>query len=252
MRGWEALDGVADTFPAVLAACAVAPFVATVDKAIAENASGKQALWTSFFKSCRQMGTSPATFAKQPACGYLAVLYGCTYVTANMFNTFEAKSKIEAPVAKSAAIFGVNASASLWKDSAFAKLFGNKAPAPVPYTALSAWWMRDFIGMAVIFVAPPIVAKRLHTEYGFDQWRAEQLTQIVLPLAVQPVVAPFHLFGYVLYNQPTASWQSHMAVMKRELGGTVIMRWIRVFPPFCIGTIINSNLRRKFKDTIPA
>ena len=242
------VDLVADTVPAVLAACAVAPFVVTVDKAIAENASGKRPLWSSFFSSCREMGTSPVTFLRQPAYRYLAVLYGATYVTANFCNTYESTKHQKQPLVKSGAIFAVNTSVSLWKDSAFAKMFGNKTPAPVPYSALSAWWMRDFIGMAVIFVAPPIVAKKLHEDYAVDEWKAEQVTQIVLPMAVQPIVAPFHLLGYVLYNQPTGSWQSHMKVMQRELWGTIVMRWIRVFPPFSIGTVLNSNLRRKVRE----
>ena len=48
---------VADTASALAAAVCVSPFVVAVDKAIAENASGKVQLWTSFFGTVREMGT---------------------------------------------------------------------------------------------------------------------------------------------------------------------------------------------------
>ena len=35
--------------------------------------------------------------------------------------------------------------------------------------------------------------------------------------------------------------------MRKELFGTIVMRWIRVFPPFSIGTVINRKLRGALK-----
>ena len=67
---------------------------------------------------------------------------------------------------------------------------------------------------------------------------------MALPMLIQPVVVPVHLLGYVLYNQPNGSWSSHLAVIRKELWGTLIMRWLRVFPPFSIGTVVNTSLRR--------
>ena len=138
---------------------------------------------------------SPATYLRQPAFRYLACLYSGTYLAANTFSSYEEHNQTHQPLGKAASIFCANTSLSLWKDSAFAKLFGTKAPVPVPYPALALWWVRDFIGMSVIFVAPPTVAKWLHEEHGVDQRRAGVMTQVLLPMAIQPVVAPFHLLG---------------------------------------------------------
>jgi len=241
-------DGVADATAAVTAGIAVAPFVVVVDKAIAESASGKRGLWSSFGASVREFVFHPIKYLRQPGFHYLACLYGGTYMAANLFSTYEEYRQEEAPYAKAGSIFAVNASLSLWKDSAFAKLYGNKAPARVPAGSLAMWYSRDLIGMSTIFVAPPIVAKYLHEKQDMDRQRAELLTQISLPLAIQVVVAPFHLMGYIIYNQPTATLAVQMKALRDGVWGTLVMRWIRVFPPFSIGTVLNKTVRKQVRD----
>jgi len=241
-------DLVPDVVAAGCAALAVSPFVVAVDKAIAVGAAGKQSVWSSFFANCRQLGKSPHTYVRQPAFRYLACLFGGTYLAANFFTTYEEKKKASMPVAKAGAIFATNSSLALWKDSALAKLFGNKAPAPVPWSALCTWWARDAIGMTVIFIGPPIAAKYMHEEYDMPLKKAEVAAQVALPLMIQPIVGPFHLLGYVLYNQPNAGWTAHMDIMRKEVFSTICMRWVRVFPPFCIGTVLNKSLRQWVKD----
>merc|ERR1712032_350358 len=106
---------------------------------------------------------------------------------------------------------------SLWKDSAFARLFSGKPPAPVPKPALATWYTRDFISMAVIFTLPPIAARHMHETLGYEKRTSEVVAQAALPLMVQPFVAPLHLYGYVLYNDPTATRAVQMEVMRREI-----------------------------------
>eukprot|EP00928_Gymnodinium_smaydae_P040369 TRINITY_DN27380_c0_g1_i1.p1 TRINITY_DN27380_c0_g1~~TRINITY_DN27380_c0_g1_i1.p1 ORF type:complete len:271 (-),score=36.36 TRINITY_DN27380_c0_g1_i1:264-1076(-) len=244
---WSAKDVAADVGAAGCAALCVSPFVVVVDRAIAESGSGKMTVWQSFFGGCRQLLSSPHTYVRQPAFRYLACLFGGTYLAANFFTTYEEKAKVSQPVRKAGTIFAVNSSLALWKDSALAKLFG-KVVAPVPWSALCTWWARDAIGMSVIFVAPPIAAKYVHENYDVPLKKAEVGAQIALPLMIQPIVGPFHLLGYVLYNQPNAGWPSIMETMRKEVLGTICMRWFRVFPPFSIGTVVNKNLRSSLKQ----
>lgn len=214
------------------------------------QASGKAPLWTSFFGSYREILSQPITFLRQPAFRYLAALFGGTYLAANTMATLaEAEPKTFGyPLVQSFGVFACNSSLSLWKDSAFARLFSTSAPKPVPWSALCSWWVRDFIGMSTIFVLPPLVAAYLHESQIVDsQKRAQTTAQVLLPLAIQPIVGPFHLLGYVLYNQSDAPWAARLATMRKELFGTIVMRWIRVFPPFSIGTVVNSKLRTALK-----
>ena len=67
---------------------------------------------------------------------------------------------------------------------------------------------------------------------------------------LQPFVAPLHLYGYVAYNFPDASRQQQMERMRKEIWGAVQMRWMRIVPPFCIGTVLNKNLRKSFGEAV--
>lgn len=246
--GTVARHVLTDVVAATLAAAAAAPFVASVDRAIAESASGKAPLWKSFSHSLRTLGSTPLTFIRQPAFFYLWMCGTGTYGIANLTTTFEDLKGAQMPVEKAATIFGVNTSLMLWKDSNFAKLFGTKPPEAVPYPALGAWFARDFISMAVIFVAPPIVAKKVSESTGTPVRKAEVLTQLTMPMILQPFVSPFHLYGYVKYNSPHASWSEQMQVMRREIWGTVVMRCIRCVAPYCVGAVANRSLRRTLKE----
>lgn len=237
----------ADMTAAVVAAALVSPFVTAVDKAIAESASGTAKLWASFGGSLRALASSPIKFVRQPAFFYLWVMYGGTYCAANMFTSYEEISKSPKPLAKTSGIFCMNASLSLWKDSAFAKLFGQGPPKTIPPAAYASWWSRDFISMAVIFTLPPICARELNTRFDVDERKADTVCQLALPLMLQPFVAPLHLYGYVAYNAPDASAAEQRAVMRREVWGAIQMRIIRCVPPYCVGAVVNKAIRRTLK-----
>lgn len=238
---------VADVTAATTAAFLVAPFVAAVDKAIAESASGATKVWTSVGASVRAMMSSPMTYLRQPAFRYLWVMYGGTYCAANAFTSYEDINKSSEPLKKTSSIFCVNASLSLWKDSNFAKLFGNGPPKPIPPPAYVSWWARDFLSMAVIFTLPPLAAQQLHARAGMDKQQATTVCQLGLPLLLQPFVAPLHLYGYVIYNDPKATVTQQKAVVRREIWGAVQMRLVRCVPPYCVGTVVNSAIRRALK-----
>mmetsp|Transcript_53402 Transcript_53402/g.100407 ORF Transcript_53402/g.100407 Transcript_53402/m.100407 type:complete len:253 (-) Transcript_53402:39-797(-) len=244
-----AIQAAGDVAAATIAAGIVAPFVAACDKAIAEAASGQTTVWKSTFKSLGELARSPVTFLGQPAFRILWVMYGGTYAAANLFTSYEEISQTSKPLMKTGSIFCVNASLSLWKDSQFAKLFSGKPPAPVPKPALVTWYARDFISMGVIFVAPPIVARHLHESMGVEKRTADVTTQFCLPLLLQPFVAPLHLYGYVLYNDPNASVSQQMTVMRREIAGAVQMRLARCVAPYSIGTNVNKAIRKALKPT---
>jgi hypothetical protein len=242
-------QGAVDVAAASIAAASVAPFVAAVDKAIAETATGKVSVWQSLGNSAREMVTSPLSYLRAPPFRYMCALYGGTYAAANLFSSYEESRSTSMPLGKTSAIFVANSSLALWKDRAFARLFGG-APKPVPAPAYAAWWCRDFVSMGVIFVAPPMVAKVAKEQYGMEQKNAELLAQVSLPLMLQPFVAPLHLYGYVAYNFQDASRQQQMVVMREQIWGAVQMRWMRTVAPFCIGTNVNKNLRKSLGEAV--
>merc|ERR1712217_551208 len=93
-----------------------------------------------------------------------------------------------------------------------------------------------------------IAAKYMHEQHDVPLKKAEVAAQVALPLMIQPIVGPFHLLGYVFYNQPNATYAQRMEIMRKEVLSTICMRWMRVFPPFSIGTVVNKNLRQSLKE----
>lgn len=238
---------VADLGAAALASAAISPFVAAVDKAIAQCASGQATAWQSVGASMRELMSNPISYVKQPAFRYIWLLYGGTYGAANLFTTFEDVRGSGSPLGKTAAIFAANSSLSLFKDYNFARLFSDKPPAPMPKPAMASWWVRDFISMGVIFSGPPMLANHLQEEMGYKKSVAEPVAQFTLPLLLQPFVAPMHLYGYVLYNNPSSDWAARKVIMKREVWGAIQMRWLRIIPPFSIGANLNREVRTLFR-----
>ena len=233
----------ADAVSAIAAAACVSPFVACCDKAVVEATAGKMTVWASVGRSVKEMMKSPLRFFNSPATRYLWVMYGGTYAAANLFTTYNDVQQSSTPLLKTTSIFIVNVCLSLWKDSAYAKMFSSIPPAPIPKPALLSWYCRDFIGMGVIFVAPPIVAGHMKSATGLDDTICQTVTQFSLPLLVQPIVAPFHLYGYVSYNASNAPVAQQLKMMRQGMWGAVQMRLTRCVAPYSVGTNINRELR---------
>jgi len=234
----------ADLGAALVAGAMVAPFVGAIDKAIAQAASGQATAWQSVGTSMRELVSNPVNYVRQPAYRFMLVLYGGTYGAANLFTSFEEVRGKSMPLGKTASIFAANCSLALWKDTNFAKLYSDKPPAAIPRQAYASWYIRDFVSMGVIFTAPPLVAMQLQESFGIDRKVAEPVAQFALPLMLQPFVAPFHLYGYVVYNNPTASLAERKAIMRKEIWGAIQMRWMRIIPPFSIGANLNREVRK--------
>ena len=52
-----------------------------------------------------------------------------------------------------------------------------------------------------------------------------------------------HQLGFLVSFKPDAPLTDHLAVIRQQLPGVVVMRWIRGFPPYCVGATMNKNLR---------
>jgi hypothetical protein len=231
-----------DLVAGATAGAMVAPIVSAVDRALAENASGKMQLWPSFFRSVREMVSRPIVFLKSPQFYWIWLVYGGTYAAVNAAETWSKKSKRDPAFPKWLASFTVNTSTCIAKDRAFAKLFGTSAPKAVPVGSYGAWLTRDLVSMAVFFTLPPIVGKRM-AEYTGDEKKAYYAAQIALPMLLQTVTTPIHLLGYDIYNHPANSTQQRLAFLKKDYWKNVSIRMLRMAPPWSFGTIGNREIR---------
>lgn len=127
-----------------------------------ENASGKAKLWPSFFQSFREMGKAPVKFVKSPQFLWIWLVYGSTYLAANVVDTVCKGKNMDSALPKWIATSTTNTSTCIAKDRAFAKLFGaTTTSGPVPLGSYGAWLGRDLLSMAVFFSLPPIVGKEI-------------------------------------------------------------------------------------------
>jgi hypothetical protein len=231
-----------DLVAGATAGALVAPLVSAVDRALAENASGKMQLWPSFFKSLREMASRPIAFVKSPQFYWIWLVYGGTYVAVNSAETWSKQSKRDPALPKLMASFTVNTSTCIGKDRAFAKMFGTSAAKAVPIGSYGAWLTRDLVSMAVFFTLPPIVGKKI-AEYTGNEKNAYYAAQIALPLALQTVTTPIHLLGYDIYNNPNNNSQQRIAFLKKDYWKNVSIRMLRCAPPWSFGTIGNREIR---------
>lgn len=234
----------ADWIAGSVAGVAVTPLVSSVDRALAENASGKMKLWPSFFASFKEMGRAPIKFVKSPQFFWIWLTYSSTYWAANWCMTVCDKYDTDPGLPKWIATSLTNTYTCILKDRAFARIFGTKSVGSVPMGSYGAWLMRDFVSMAVIFSAPPVVGKQV-AKYTGSEESGYYAAQIVLPLALQTVTTPIHLLGYDIYNNPKADVSARIAFLKKDYFKNVAIRMLRMAAPWSFGTIGNTKIRKE-------
>lgn len=236
---------VGDFLAGAISGVGVSPVIAAVDRALAENASGKETLWNSFFNSFREMGKAPVKFVLSPQFGWIWLVYAGTYMGVNSCKSYCENTGTDEALPVWATSFVVNTTTCIAKDRAFAKLFGTSAPKSVPMGSYGAWLTRDIVSMGVFFTLPPIAAKYAAQITGSEQ-SGYYASQFILPLAVQFITTPIHLLGYDVYNNPGNNTSQRIAFMKKDYMKNVSIRMIRMAPPWSIGTIGNKELRAYF------
>lgn len=235
----------ADSVAGLLAGGVVAPLVSSVDRALAENASGRATLGTSVMNSFKEMGSAPLTFIKSPQFYWIWLVYGSTYVAANMTQTVCDKRKMDVAMPKLASTFLVNTSTCIAKDRAFAKIFGQGPAKAMPTASYAVWLARDVGSMAVFFTLPPIVGREIAKTTGNER-AGYYIAQMGLPLIFQTIFTPIHLLGYEIYNNPQGTVADRIKFLKKDYWKNVGMRCIRQAPPWSFGTIGNKEARGYF------
>jgi len=230
-----------------LSGAAVTPVISAVDRALAENASGRAKLWPSFFGSLREYASRPLTYVRGPQFFYIWIIYGGTYVAANTVETICSLRNEDPSGPKWVATSTVNTSTCIMKDRAFAQLFGTAVASNVPMGAYAAWLSRDFLSMGVFFTAPPIVGEMMKGYTGSAQ-SGYYAAQIGLPLILQFVTAPLHLLGYDIYNNPKNTIKQRFQFMGKDYLKNVSIRMVRMAPPWSFGTIGNKEIRENLHD----
>jgi hypothetical protein len=227
----------------------VAPAISSVDKALAENASGRADLKDSLISSVKDLFMRPPRFFSSPAYLWLWFVYSSTYSAANIVTTWSEQTNRDPGVAKFFITSGVNMSTCILKDQAFAKMFADGPAKPTPAGSYGCWFLRDTFTIAAAFTLPDVIGPIINPE---NPRAGVNSAQVVLPLALQTVNTPLHLLGYDWYNNPHNTIRQRVNFILSDYWRVVGIRIVRTAPPYSFGTILNRESRTGLQESFGA
>ena len=223
----------------------VAPAVSIVDQAIFCNASGKEGLFPSIQRSLGLLLRHPLQFIRGPAFLWLWVVYGSTYITANVSERLCIQHARDYQTAKFVTASAVNISMSVLKDRSFSRMFGTGLPRPLPPTAALCYAARDLITVGASFsLVEPLGRWTAKNVPGVSVQQSTFLAQLSMPLLAQVVNTPIFLYGMNLYNNPGSTTAQHKQFMTANYIKTLAGRVMRIAPAFSIGGVFNRAVRQ--------
>jgi len=231
-----------DFLSATVSAGLVAPIISIIDTAIFSNASGKEKLVSSIISSSKRLVFSPIQFVRNPAHLWIFFVYSGTYIIANTTQTLCDHTHTPWEFPKFITSSFANVSLSLAKDGYYTRTFGKGIIKPVPLQSYLLYGTRDSLTILASFILPPHISKLLQKE-GIGQVRADILSQLVTPCAMQIFSTPLHLLGMDIYNAPQNNFKQRVEFIQREYVKTAIARISRIFPAFGVGGVVNKYVR---------
>ncbi|SMR54493.1 unnamed protein product [Zymoseptoria tritici ST99CH_3D1] len=236
----------------------VAPIVSMVDKAIMENASGKRQLMTSVRASLTQLLLRPHLYLTSKTFGLILMVYGGTYLSANVLDTFKSTTKNRSAstttsgVSKFAATSVANVSLTMVKDSQFTKMFGVVSSRPVPPVTYALFAVRDAMTIFASFNLPPLIAPRLPLSEAAEKYMSRtSAAQFLAPAAIQLISTPFHLYGLDIYNRNgDTTIRERLQKVRLDWLKSSLARMCRIVPAFGFGGVVNNSLRKRFQKQL--
>jgi hypothetical protein len=258
------------------AASMVAPIIVMIDKyvyscffpphepnliicrGIMQNASGQAKLKHSLQDSFKNFLIRPHNLIFSKPFALICMLYGGTYVTANSLDTITStvqnkpSTHVTSGTMKFAASSTANIGLCLFKDQAFARLYGpGGPPRPVPLPSYVLFTLRDCLTIFASFNIPPLLGPVISSNMSAELEKrisGQTVAQFAAPAAVQILSTPMHLLGLDLYNRgsKSISWDDRWKIVKKNWAVSAAARICRIVPAFGVGGVVNAKLRKTF------
>lgn len=223
-----------------------------------ENASGKRPMMASLRASASTLLSRPHRFLTGKPFALIIMVYGGTYLTANLLDTFKSTTKDRPASSKSNGVSkffatsAANLSLGLYKDTQFTKMFGTVAARPIPGASYALFAVRDCLTIFASFNLPPLIAPSLPISSAAEKYVSRaSAAQFLAPAALQLISTPFHLLGLDLYNRNGGTPFSDRARKVRlDWLKSSLARMGRIVPAFSVGGIINNGMRLRFMKAL--
>jgi hypothetical protein len=208
----------------------------------------------SFKASLSKLLLQPHQFLVSRPFRLILMLYGGTYLTANMLDTFKsttsnksASSTTSGP-SKFAATSTANLSLCLYKDSQFTKMFGTVSPRPIPPASYALFAARDSLTIFASFNVPSIIAPSLPLGEAAERYVSRvSVAQFLAPAGIQLISTPLHLLGLDFYNRNGGTrFSDRMSKVRVDWLKSSLARMCRIVPAFGVGGVVNNGMRKRF------
>lgn len=231
----------------------------TITSGIIENASDRRNLTESMSSQFRKLFFRPHVFLSSKPFLLIFSLYGGTYLSANLLDTFTSTikarpaSSVTSGTSKFMTTSAANLSLCLYKDSQFTKMFGaaGSKATPVPGITYALFAARDSLTIFASFNVPPLLAPVLPVGEEVEKYASRaSIAQFIAPAAVQAISTPLHLLGLDLYNRPRGTDGVTLGMRAGKVvadwGKSFVARVARIVPAFGVGGIVNTRVRGKW------
>jgi len=244
---------LADTLAAICTGFAVSPLNTVIDKSVMEFANRKYpTIWAAAGNSLKSLLTQPLNFVRGFEFRWMCFVYLPTFTAGNVMDHYNLTDSIPHPIQKLLAVFLANTITSLIKDRIYIRRLNPHKPIePLPLSSLMLLFTRDMVAMAAAFTVPPIGARYMKDNHGWDYATAERILQLACPPLLQIFVVPVHLLALGLYNDKGKTMSEHFRYIRSIYFSTVAMRMMRFLPSYGIGGIFNIELRKYLKGHVP-
>jgi hypothetical protein len=248
------------------AAVAVAPFLMCVDRAVVAASAGTApggSVFRAIAANALEFIKKPRVAFAQPALWMVAGVYGATFAAANLSDVAAERSPEVDPGVHSAGKFvattGANMTGSVFKDAAFARMYGAAAgvaavtaaggglakPLVVPATSYALFAARDCLTIGGAFFVPPALASVIHASgTAKDESTAATFSQLISPPLMQIFCTPLHLVALDLVNAPAATSGDRLAALRKSGPAALLARSMRMLPAYGVGGLLNTLLNR--------
>lgn len=244
---------LADALAGICTGFAVSPLNTVVDKSVMEFANRKYpSIWSAAGNSLKTMITQPFKFMGGFEFRWMCFVYFPTFTVSNVADHFNLTDSVPHPIQKLLAVFVTNTITSLMKDRVFIRRLNPHKPIePLPISSLMLLFTRDILAMAAAFTLPPILARYMKDNHGWDYANGERIFQLACPPLLQIFVVPIHLLALGLYNDKGKTMGEHFKYIKSIYFSTVALRMMRFLPGYGIGGIFNIEMRKYLKGNVP-
>jgi len=252
-------DVVVDVGAGVVSACTVAPILMTFDMAVTQAAAGTVSLTGAVISGFKELLLRPHLVLTKAPYWMVAGVYSATYAAANTIDSVmervldpaSEKTPIIHGTAKLVGVTATNMTASIAKDAAFARMFGNTAVgAKMPMASYALFATRDVLTIGGAFTLPKILANILVTTGTVGADHASETAQMISPIGMQIICTPIHLSALNAFNYPTATLGERVANVASLAPSTTLARMMRMAPAYGIGGVMNTSLTNKGRDAV--